>query len=105
MYLGLNHTIERDNTHHSAITSNRHAVKSIGQNQVYRPNSSSVSLLGLQGYLNSLLDRLQDKDSLMAWDYSMDLQGAQSQKEGQEDQGTLTDGLTDGPEELRAPRG
>ena len=25
----------------------------------------------------------------MAWDYSMDLQGAQSQKEGQEDQGTL----------------
>ena len=89
MYLGLNHTIERDNTHHSAITSNRHAVKSISQNQVYRLNSSSGSLLGLQGYLNSLLDRLQDKDSLMAWVYSMDLQGAQSQKEGQEDQGTL----------------
>ena len=41
----------------------------------------------------------------MTLDCSMDLQGAQSQKEGQEDQGTLTDGLIDGPEELRAQRG
>ena len=31
----------------------------------------------------------QDKDSLIAWDSLMDFQGAQRQKEGQEDQGTL----------------
>ena len=31
--------------------------------------------------------RLQHKDSLMDWDSLMDCQGAQSQKEGQEDQG------------------
>ena len=33
--------------------------------------------------------RLQDKNSLMAWDSLMDFQGAQSQKEGQEDQGKV----------------
>ena len=33
--------------------------------------------------------RLQHKDSLVDWDSVMDCQGTQSQKEGQEDKGTL----------------
>jgi hypothetical protein len=49
--------------------------------RVSQPRKTSASALG---YI-----RLQNNDSLMVSDSLMDFQGAKSQKEGQQDQGTL----------------
>ena len=49
--------------------------------------SSGSSLPSLEIHKTSLgRALLQDEGSLMAWDSSMDFQGAQGQEEGQEDQ-------------------
>ena len=45
----------------------------------------------LKSLQKALGRRLQRKDSLMVWDCLVDCQGAQSQKEGQEDQGYATE--------------